>query len=571
MCDIIRNIIKGEIFTEKPREQMTYDKALEILNLNRGFSEQELKKAYRSLARLHHPDNFTKESKEVIAYHEGKMKEINEAYDFFDKLKKQNGNYYEVFDVDAYRREIASKIDAYYQNAKIGDNDLIEEVKEIAKASKFLLVLSDEETSIDKLFKGFLKSLKKCYEDYQENLFKQEFVFLEDIKEEIKYDASVEVFYKQMQNLKDKYSRSKLFKKRINEECEKYKLYALYDKRIAELIKVLQNNAKIKAEGVNYKEIDTYIAEMHKEIEDVFSSVAFINSELASLSEMVKGISDNQILEEYNRLVQSNNNGDSISDIKNGFVKLKELILKYREKENFIAQNKPSLNAMFMSIQKSFNEAMTAYNETADIDSMRRALEIYEEFLSAYRAIISGDFDISMANVLARLTFSDFDGDNDILNQVYQNNSINNIFIFSGHGGNSLRFAMLVLKDDGYHMIRDGLFGGLEEVEIDITNLGGDYVNLDEFLTQASFMGLKVIDSFGLYDYIVLYTRSDANICLDGSGKIVINHIKYLSIKSDSRALPYKDKTFLKQEIARQLQNKLDTTNQKTKEVPRSR
>ena len=47
--------------------------------------KEEIKKAYRELVKQHHPDKFTNASEEERAYHEKRIKEINEAY---DKLSK---------------------------------------------------------------------------------------------------------------------------------------------------------------------------------------------------------------------------------------------------------------------------------------------------------------------------------------------------------------------------------------------------------------------------------------------------------------------------------------------------
>ena len=52
-----------------------------ILGLKDGASQEEIKKAYRQLAKEHHPDKFVNASDSEKKFHESKMKEINEAYE----------------------------------------------------------------------------------------------------------------------------------------------------------------------------------------------------------------------------------------------------------------------------------------------------------------------------------------------------------------------------------------------------------------------------------------------------------------------------------------------------------
>ncbi len=52
----------------------------QVLGVPRGASDEEIKKAYRNLARKYHPDNFAG-NPEAAASAETVMKEINEAYD----------------------------------------------------------------------------------------------------------------------------------------------------------------------------------------------------------------------------------------------------------------------------------------------------------------------------------------------------------------------------------------------------------------------------------------------------------------------------------------------------------
>lgn len=51
----------------------------QVLGLRRGASLEEVKKAYRAMAKKFHPDQFTEASAKELA--EEKMQRINEAYD----------------------------------------------------------------------------------------------------------------------------------------------------------------------------------------------------------------------------------------------------------------------------------------------------------------------------------------------------------------------------------------------------------------------------------------------------------------------------------------------------------
>jgi len=60
------------------------------LGVNPGSSDDEIKKAYRDLARKYHPDNYQNNPLADLA--EEKMKEVNEAYDAITK-SRSGGSY----------------------------------------------------------------------------------------------------------------------------------------------------------------------------------------------------------------------------------------------------------------------------------------------------------------------------------------------------------------------------------------------------------------------------------------------------------------------------------------------
>lgn len=60
-----------------------------VLGVNSNASEDEVKRAYRDLARKYHPDNYQDNPLSDLA--EEKMKEVNEAYDAINKMRSGGG------------------------------------------------------------------------------------------------------------------------------------------------------------------------------------------------------------------------------------------------------------------------------------------------------------------------------------------------------------------------------------------------------------------------------------------------------------------------------------------------
>ena len=62
----------------------------EVLGVSPGATDEEIKKAYRDLAKKYHPDKYANSPLADVA--EQKMKEINEAYDAIKNMRQGGGN-----------------------------------------------------------------------------------------------------------------------------------------------------------------------------------------------------------------------------------------------------------------------------------------------------------------------------------------------------------------------------------------------------------------------------------------------------------------------------------------------
>ena len=63
----------------------------QVLGVKPDASDEEIKRAYRELARKYHPDNYQNNPLADLA--EEKMKEVNEAYDAINKMRSGGGGY----------------------------------------------------------------------------------------------------------------------------------------------------------------------------------------------------------------------------------------------------------------------------------------------------------------------------------------------------------------------------------------------------------------------------------------------------------------------------------------------
>lgn len=134
-----------------------------VLGVDPSASDEEIKKAYRDLARKYHPDRYTS-NPDMAELANEKMKEVNTAYDeICERRSRGESNGYSYGYNDSYGEDFGSSSDPLYRfvRQKINDGDLY------SAESKLLSVSPDERGAEWSFLYGCILVRKGNYIDAQ--------------------------------------------------------------------------------------------------------------------------------------------------------------------------------------------------------------------------------------------------------------------------------------------------------------------------------------------------------------------------------------------------------------------
>ncbi|MBO4914930.1 MAG: J domain-containing protein [Oscillospiraceae bacterium] len=138
-----------------------------VLNISPSATDDEVKHAYRELARKYHPDNYQNNPLADLA--QEKMKEINEAYDLIQKQRKSGSS-------SSYRRESYEDGQHYERRYSSGNTDLYQarvaiSRGDITQAERILNSMQDRGAEWNYLMgivfsrRGWMDEAKRCLEN----------------------------------------------------------------------------------------------------------------------------------------------------------------------------------------------------------------------------------------------------------------------------------------------------------------------------------------------------------------------------------------------------------------------
>lgn len=179
---------------------MNITKALALLGLTNNYTEEELKKAYRRLSKLNHPDSHANESPEAIDKYTRLTQDLNLAYEVLKKnLKRQKETSTRDSYLDIQILFIKSKINSYYKECSA--KKLMNLVNKLIAKYNMKLTNINSYLEISSILNLFKYELELLYKDYGEKYAKKykipQFLVLRYVKE---FDCDCKVFYGQLQS-----------------------------------------------------------------------------------------------------------------------------------------------------------------------------------------------------------------------------------------------------------------------------------------------------------------------------------------------------------------------------------
>lgn len=179
---------------------MNITKALALLGLTNNYTEEELKKAYRRLSKLNHPDSHANESPEAIDKYTRLTQDLNSAYEILKKnLKRKKETSTRDSYLDIQILFIKSKINSYYKECSA--KKLMNLVNKLIAKYNMKLTNINSYLEISSILNLFKYELELLYKDYGEKYAKKykipQFLVLRYVKE---FDCDCKVFYGQLQS-----------------------------------------------------------------------------------------------------------------------------------------------------------------------------------------------------------------------------------------------------------------------------------------------------------------------------------------------------------------------------------
>jgi len=577
---------------------MTVKEAYQTLGIKEGSSEQEAKKAYRSIARKLHPDNYPDNS--VRATFEEKMKTISAAYDLVKNNLKNPARALEEELKDAKCKNIyiLNKFRNYQNFLGIPEEykESINAINTLIEDSIYIISIATGITMIKVTLNSTYEKIKLKYEGIAKDYFGK--ANLDDsFLQELNYRVDIKTFFKNLEKIKLREERRVLAFKAIDDLASNY----LDDPENS----ALKENIRQEVETIKKR----CIANDYKETKDL---LALLNEKLLNLIDMYKMVLikleqlTNYFMRKYDEYIfDIYQYGMSFRDLRiivelnhfrsnlKGEINIGELYHKIVKLERQIVPQEvvyPSSEEVLNIYHKISNQAIAILGNTKEkmsCEQLDDMAKILAKAMEISRRALDGMISANDLVMLNDLSFANLRESAFILEQF--DIDIDKLYVRKKPNSALDGMIYVALEDEKeLYMVdyRNDL--GKVKLKVSLKQLSRDFISLREFLDSIKFIGQNVnrigTSEVVLYSWDYILNYDEYNKALDKSQKLkecgieekaidIYSYYVILKENGEIRIVPkfksyseslcieaqeYQDKKVLLEEIIREItENKL--------------
>lgn len=539
---------------------MSIEEAMRLLELSKGFSNDDLKRAYRKKAKYYHPDRGNDPTGK-------KMQDINEAYEILNKLKGlrkgvvvegvKSGINDEPIDIKVilYKFQLLMNLRNHFNNLnKLTDHELFNSINSASIAMQHLII--KYEPIIDNCFnkRRLLEIANELSNDVMDILknieedFKKMYPYFSQHSFKIEYDLTIYSFVKSLDQIK-KNTIDELSKDIMKKCEEKFSLYVGYDV-VREKFDELVRNCVINILKYPSKR-DSLVLELLEEIEIVFENTFDLQrreQELQELIDYVQGIDSVILIQRVDKLKENIENDDFYDE------------LDYLMSEAKSIKEKKYVNNIRVYL---IERASIVLKNTEDINVTKVVLDLLKESVELLAKEQDGFLTYDILSYLYGIKFEDLETDRKVLDFVSNKSELPNVgYVYvTKNIGVISQFAHLHIKDEEYELKYKGVYGNSTVKAKTYGEVADDFISLSKFLSNAEFVGKRGITS-SYSSVSLLYRYGDMYIALGANDSIRIlsdrNIWREPSDKNVDSLLPYKDKKLVLEKITERIKKEND-------------
>lgn len=528
--------------------KMTFERALYVLGLNRDYTAEELKKAYRKAAMEWHPDHGKDPSGE-------KFKDIGEAYDVL-KIYKDNVNSRpkanSINHLEMYKKQAIILVKSYVDGVeRFKEHELynsilfchsmlqvlIKNYEYKIKAASNEFELEDVINQLDAEYVKYLKDL------YQSLIIK--YPYIDSLNISISYDLKLSLFIEQMNKVKVK--AANLVKNKLSKlVLEKYGLYVGFDKLESKILEIVSKYVeKVLEKSVSQEQ--QIIDELYEEINILYEQSFEYEIKCSKIEELMKKAeSANSVIlrikiDELKENIDNEDFFDQVDYISRCIDRIKNNIY---------------VSDLLSHLNNGYYMCVKYLNPVEDEEDIKKALDILNRAMNFIFSANDGILNYDILTYMYGIKFEDLDTDLKVLDFLANKSNVFNAGYIYVAKGSVYSFSCLYKNDNDYQFNYKDSYGIRTKLVKTGADLSEKYISLSEFMANAEFVGKKGRSRLG--DYVdVLYQYGDLFFVLSSQGNIVVNKGVKVLIKSNPELEIYRDRRLILDIISDKVKNDL--------------